>query len=207
MWVAGWGPPPSNPEPTPVTDDDVEQSQERYCPGTRLWIIEAASAWVLGGGGNSDDPDQAEAKEDAEEKDGEEAPSAGARLFGIVAGPGVGKTTVASVAIDRFPERIVGYFFCKHDSGERSDSKRMLRTLAFQLAARLPAFEQALLEGAPELNLNARSTSGAAAATGTVASFTSMYAATIRPIKPLPFWPTTHKALVHSGSVCTFGSK
>ena len=22
---AGWGPPPSNPEPTPVTDDDVEQ--------------------------------------------------------------------------------------------------------------------------------------------------------------------------------------
>ena len=40
-------------------DDDIEQSQERYCPGTRLWIIEAASKWVFGGGGG--DPKQQQA--------------------------------------------------------------------------------------------------------------------------------------------------
>ena len=58
-------------------------------------MVEAGAKWVLSGDTKDETRDNEEKGEDA---------YAGDRPFGIVAGPGVGKTTVASVAFTSFHE-------------------------------------------------------------------------------------------------------
>merc|ERR1711969_75002 len=70
----------------------------------------------------------------------------GERMFALAAGPGVGKTVIAGVLCARLQARVVGYFFCKHDSGEQSDPKRMLRTFAHHLSVHLPGYRELLLK-------------------------------------------------------------
>jgi tetratricopeptide (TPR) repeat protein/ribosomal protein S27E len=67
------------------------------------------------------------------------------RLFWIKAGPGVGKSAIASNLIHRERSAIVAGWFCDAKSSERKDPNSALRSIAFQLALRWEDYRIRLL--------------------------------------------------------------
>jgi TIR domain len=68
------------------------------------------------------------------------------RLFWISGAPGTGKSAFAAWLAHKGQLEVIGVNFCRYDIEERSDPCRVLRTLAFQIASRLPDFRRLLLD-------------------------------------------------------------
>jgi hypothetical protein len=67
------------------------------------------------------------------------------RLFWISGAPGTGKSAFAAWLAHKGRLDVIGVNFCRYNFKERSDPAHVLRTLAFQIASRLPDFRRLLL--------------------------------------------------------------
>jgi hypothetical protein len=68
------------------------------------------------------------------------------RVFWISGAPGTGKSAFAAWLAHKGRLNIIGVNFCRYNNEERRDPARVLRTLAFQIATRLPDFRRLLLD-------------------------------------------------------------
>ena len=75
----------------------------------------------------------------------------GQRVFWITGAPGIGKSAFAAQLSYVCPDRVVAAQFVEWDKQDHRDAGRVIRSLAFQLAARLPDYRKLLLT-LPELN-------------------------------------------------------
>jgi len=69
---------------------------------------------------------------------------AAARIFWLVGGPGVGKTAIAAYLCHKHRE-VAAFHFCRHHHDDKSDPRRCITSLAYQLASQLPSYQQRLL--------------------------------------------------------------
>lgn len=76
------------------------------------------------------------------------------RIFWIVGPPGVGKTAIASYLCHRFPE-VVAFHFCRYGHDEKSDPKRCVLSLAYQLTSQFPEYLQRIAPLISDLNRSA----------------------------------------------------
>nr|MDO8117355.1 bifunctional adenosylcobinamide kinase/adenosylcobinamide-phosphate guanylyltransferase [Candidatus Sigynarchaeota archaeon] len=67
------------------------------------------------------------------------------RIFLLVGGPGVGKSAFSAWLSHHEKHKIVAVQFCEWDKPDHRDAKRVVCTLAFQLATRLPDYRRLLL--------------------------------------------------------------
>jgi hypothetical protein len=74
------------------------------------------------------------------------------RLFWISGDPGVGKSAFAAQLAHANKHNVIATQFCQYDKADHRDAHRIVRNLAFQIAARLPDYRKLLLETLPEIN-------------------------------------------------------
>lgn len=67
------------------------------------------------------------------------------RLFCILGMPGVGKSTFAAHLAHYGRDKVIAVQFCEYDKPDHRDTGRIVTTLAFQLATRLPDYRKLLL--------------------------------------------------------------
>lgn len=67
------------------------------------------------------------------------------RLFWIMGAPGVGKSAFAAQLTHKHGDSVIAAQFCEWDKPDHSNAQRVIRSLAFQLAARLPDYRKLLL--------------------------------------------------------------
>jgi tetratricopeptide (TPR) repeat protein len=67
----------------------------------------------------------------------------GSRLFWITGGPGVGKSALAAQIAQRFRE-IAAFHACVHGNTSKADPRRVLMSIAYQLATQLPDYMERL---------------------------------------------------------------
>ena len=70
------------------------------------------------------------------------------RTFWLVAEPGMGKSAIAARLAHTAARHTVAYHFCRFDEPDTRSPETFVRTLAFQLAARLPGYRTLLLYAA-----------------------------------------------------------
>lgn len=71
------------------------------------------------------------------------------QILWVHAPPGSGKSVLSSFMVDHLLDQCnfcVAYFFFKHNHRQKRSAANMLRSLAFQMAASIPAFRHALVE-------------------------------------------------------------
>jgi WD40 repeat protein len=73
------------------------------------------------------------------------------RLFWIMGNPGVGKSAFSAHLSHFGKDKIIAAHFCEYDKADHRDAKRVICSLAFQLATRLPDYRKILLT-LPEIN-------------------------------------------------------
>jgi tetratricopeptide (TPR) repeat protein len=106
---------------------DLIDLQADYVPGTRGWVFAAVEAWMALLGGDVHH-----------------------RAFWLQGPAGLGKSAIAAQLVVRYGgesggelpkgnKLLAAHFFCKHDDEARNSPHRMLATLAFRLAAQVPA--------------------------------------------------------------------
>lgn len=83
----------------------------------RQWVFDVIDRWLE----NSDD----------------------SKIFWMVGNPGVGKTAIASWLCFHHPE-IAAYHFCKHGHTQKTDSRKIVTSLAYQLSMVLPVYKERL---------------------------------------------------------------
>ena len=67
------------------------------------------------------------------------------RLFWIMGAPGVGKSAFAAHLAHYGRDKVIAVQFCEYDKPDHHDARRIVRTLAFQIATRLPDYRKLLL--------------------------------------------------------------
>lgn len=69
------------------------------------------------------------------------------RIFWIKGGPGIGKSAISAALIHQKLSNIIGIFFCNYQSKKLSEisAKEAVKTIAFQIASRLPDYRKKLL--------------------------------------------------------------
>lgn len=67
------------------------------------------------------------------------------RLFWIMGAPGVGKSAFAAQLTHKHGDTVIAAQFCEWDKPDHRDAQRVIRSLAFQLATRLPDYRKLLL--------------------------------------------------------------
>lgn len=72
--------------------------------------------------------------------------SPGSRLFWVSGGPGTGKSAFAAWLAHLGHVNVIGINLCRYNIDERRDPNRVLCTLAFQIATRLPDYRRLLLD-------------------------------------------------------------
>jgi WD40 repeat protein len=92
-----------------------------FCPGTREWVFQRVQEW-------------------------RQEPNPRSNVFVITANMGIGKSCIAAVLTQVEKDFIWGYFFCKHDSRNWRDPKRLVMTWAHQLSEKLPEYKELLVE-------------------------------------------------------------
>ncbi len=104
-------------------------------PNTRNWVFEELLAWATGAERSSQH-----------------------HVFWIKGDAGMGKSVTAREIIERYdanqeleatkpsPIKLVAYWLCNHHSEERYDARKVVATLAFQLATTLPEYGAELLK-------------------------------------------------------------
>ena len=93
----------------------------------REWLVEALELWRRSSGRES-------------------------RLFWITGAPGTGKSAFAAHLAHYGKDRVLGVHFCEFDKPDHRSAHRIVRTLAFQVATRLPDYRKLLLT-LPEITL------------------------------------------------------
>ena len=73
------------------------------------------------------------------------SPSRTSRLFWLVGAPGVGKSAFAAQLSHFGRDRVIAVQFCEWDKPDHRNARRVVRSLAFQLATRLPDYRKYLL--------------------------------------------------------------
>jgi hypothetical protein len=96
---------------------DVNSELKKYMHGTRLTLLAKVKEWM-------DTPSSRPAARD----------HTTSRVFWLKGDPGIGKTCLSSVICDTFAQSILGVHFCRHDMDTRKDARRMVRSLAYQIA-------------------------------------------------------------------------
>ena len=86
----------------------------------RRWIIDRYTAWL------------------------DEEPNS--RVLRLEGGPGLGKTAVASYLAHSTRSSVLAVHLCQYNKGESRNPLRLVRTLAYQLATRLPDYRARLLK-------------------------------------------------------------
>lgn len=86
----------------------------------REWLIDAIEDWRL-------DPEQ------------------DSRVFWIVGNPGVGKSSFAANLSHFGRDKVIAAHFCEWDKDDHRNAQRVVRSIAFQIAARLPDYRKLLL--------------------------------------------------------------
>jgi len=72
--------------------------------------------------------------------------ASGSRLFWLTGAPGSGKSAFAAWLAHRGKVNVIGLNLCRYNIDERRDAARVFRTLAFQMATRLPDYRRLLLD-------------------------------------------------------------
>ena len=67
------------------------------------------------------------------------------RIFCLSGGPGMGKSAVVAWLAHSNKAQVIAAQFCRYNSPERRDPTRVIRSIAFQLATRLPDYRRHLL--------------------------------------------------------------
>ncbi len=67
------------------------------------------------------------------------------RLFSIMSAPGVGKSAFAAHLAHYGRDKVIAVQFCEYDKPDHRNAHRIVRTLAFQIATRLPDYRKLLL--------------------------------------------------------------
>lgn len=67
------------------------------------------------------------------------------RLFWIMGPPGVGKSAFVADLVHFGRDKVIAVEFCQYNDSDHRDARRIIRTLAFQLATRLPDYRRLLL--------------------------------------------------------------
>jgi hypothetical protein len=67
------------------------------------------------------------------------------RLFWIMGAPGVGKSAFAAHLAHYGRDKVIAVQFCEYDKPDHRSAHRIVRTLAFQIATRLPDYRKLLL--------------------------------------------------------------
>ncbi len=65
-------------------------------------------------------------------------------IFWLKGNPGVGKTAFSSALCWKFPETVCAIHFCKFNNSDRSDPKKIITTLIYQLARLIPEYMEYL---------------------------------------------------------------
>ncbi len=68
------------------------------------------------------------------------------RLLWITGEPGFGKTAIAANLIHMHSANIIAHWFCRIESSERKDPLKAIKTIAYQIAYRMPQYLQSLIE-------------------------------------------------------------
>lgn len=103
----------------------------------RKWLFEAVEKWRSAG-----------LRPGSAEKPGHAGSESGApsRLFWLMGAPGVGKSAFAAHLAHSYGRAtVIGVHFCAYDKPDHRSAPRIIRTLAFQLATRLPDYRKLLL--------------------------------------------------------------
>lgn len=67
------------------------------------------------------------------------------RVFRIEGGPGLGKSAIAAKLAHSAKNTVIGVHLCRYNQGTSRDPRRMVQSLAYQLATRLPDYRARLL--------------------------------------------------------------
>ena len=76
------------------------------------------------------------------------------RLFGIIGGPGFGKSIFAANLRSLAPEKVVAAQFIEWDKTAKYAPKQIIKSLAFQLAARISQYRELLIDAVKEADLD-----------------------------------------------------
>src|ERR1044071_8473450 len=103
----------------PVSSDSrIRELLKKELVG-RQWLLEAVERWRKG--------------------------DRSSRLFWLLGGPGTGKSALAAHLVHYGRDRVVAAHFCQYDKSDHRDAARVVRTLAFGAATRLPDYRKLLL--------------------------------------------------------------
>ncbi|KAJ3322341.1 hypothetical protein HDU76_013894 [Blyttiomyces sp. JEL0837] len=99
---------------------DLDKYRKDYVPGTRKWAVDGVHQWL------NDDSNS---------------------LLWLNGGAGLGKSIIAFLISEDLPPGFVlgSAFFCKHDDTNKNNAKRIVATIAFELATKLPEFRAFLV--------------------------------------------------------------
>ena len=100
----------------------------------RQWLFEAVENWRTGGTYNVEP-----------ETKNQEPRTSPSRLFWIMGAPGVGKSAFSAQLIHTRGDTVIAAQFCEWDKPDHRNAPRVVRSLAFQLATRLPDYRKLLL--------------------------------------------------------------
>lgn len=103
---------------TSIDDQLVDEQVAKFVNGTREWAFNDFDQWC-----------QADLKH---------------RVHVLVANAGVGKTGILCKLVRERSDVVVAYHFCRHDDTSRSNPRRMLCSIAFQLAESFSTYREAL---------------------------------------------------------------
>jgi hypothetical protein len=141
---------------TPITfEADINRELAKYMKDTRHSILSAVDEW-MNFGPNSQPSHPASST--AAAADGRSAVASSSsppsvvksrRVFWVRGGPGSGKSCLSAVLCDRYRHEIVGVHFCRHDEAARQDPMRMVMSLAYQMAQRIPEYAAQLKSTVP----------------------------------------------------------
>ncbi len=98
-------------------ENEIQFLVERYTKGTRGWVFEQVSAWLLDKSSRN-------------------------RAFIISGAAGMGKSTVAAVVCRIFPEHFAACHFFQYDNSRYNNPMLFLQSLAWQLCNVLPEYRQ-----------------------------------------------------------------
>jgi hypothetical protein len=73
-------------------------------------------------------------------------PGRSSRMLWIVGEPGVGKSAVAAQLVQTRSDAVIAAHFVEWDKSDHRDGRRIIRSIVFQLATRLPDYRKVLLQ-------------------------------------------------------------
>jgi WD40 repeat protein len=115
----------------PLLSIDLSVLQSRYVTDTRLSLFSAFAAWSSA----VCDPSSSTA-----------AAPASSRVFWLLGDPGIGKSVFAAQCAKQFGHCIVATHFIRAGNADSRQAKKIVRSIAHQLATRLPTYRAHLLK-------------------------------------------------------------